>query len=78
MKRKAKRLELGREVITVTSPHAHVTAGMKGTIEQILPDGYAVYYPATIHQGSFGGGKEYKPAIVAMGETDIAYTEPAK
>lgn len=75
---KNKRLEVGREVKTVETLHAHVTLGMVGRIEQVLPDGYGVYYADTFHISLFGGNKHTKPAIVYMREKDVVYTEDKK
>lgn len=74
MKTKTKaRLKKSREIITIDTFHSHVTLGMRGVISEVLKDGYAVSYPATISVGLFGGDKVRKPATVFMRSADIRY-----
>lgn len=72
-KKTAPRLRKGREVITTNTVHSHVLLGMVGVIDQVLPNGYAVAYPSTIHVALFGGGKSFKPAIVFMSSGHVRY-----
>lgn len=65
------RLKKGQKIITVKSIHAHVALQSIGTIEEVLEDGYAVDYPATLHVHNFGGGKFTKAAIVFMHFGDV-------
>lgn len=68
---KGKCFRVNQSVEVTDSIHSHVVCGMVGIIKARILNGYAVLFEHCIHRSNFGGGTEYKRAIVFMTHTHL-------